>query len=384
MGRESLRRIRKYCEDNIDKLRQYMPLEGGIPSVSTMSRTISGVDLELLYLTFNAWVGSYLDTRGRDIAIDGKGLIAGTRKIRGEQAPYIMNAIDIETKLVVGQYPIMEKTNEAGILPEFLKLMELENSTVTIDAIGTSGRVMETIHEGGGHFVLQVKKNCPVLYQEIMDLFEGLEKEKREDPELFQKTYGEVYSEYNSGLEKNRERKEYRKVQEYHDTDGINAFKEERPYIGCVGKSWQVRIEKIEDAEGNDVTPPMKEFLEKGSKRQQKPKEGDGIKDAVLSVGLVSDLVLSARELAMKKRNHWSIENSLHWVLDNTMGEDRSKIKNGREAASVLRKCAYNIGRILQHGKLKSLKLMVDVFDKIKGDIRLGADQIYKPIIPIV
>lgn len=379
-GKVSLRRIRAVCEKNMEKIRRYMPLKNGIPSISTMSRMLSSIDTELLCLSFMTWVGTYLDTRGRDIAIDGKGLRAGTRKIRGEKTPYILNAMDTETKLVVGQWPINEKTNEAGALPEFLEMMQLDGSTVTIDAIGTTGNIMEKLHQVGAHFVLQVKKNCPALYKEIMDLFEGLEEEKKEDAEAFQKKYGEFCSEYKPGLEVNRERKEYRRVMEYHEPEGIKAFQEERPYIKCVGKSWQVRVEKIVDSEGNDVTPCLKEFLKKGSEKQPLPKEGDGMNDTIQCAGIISDTVLSAEELARIKRRHWLIEGSLHGVLDGAMGEDKSKVKNGREALSVLRKCAYNIARILQRIKYNTEKLMVDIFDEITEDLSLGMKYLFKSV----
>ena len=365
-------------------MRKYIPLKGGIPSVPTMSRMIASIDIDMLNYTFMAWVGSYADTRGRDIAVDGKGHKAGTRKIMDEKTPYILNAIDKQTGLVVGQMPIDGKTNEAGILPEFLRILQLEGSIVTIDAIGTTERIMDTLHEMKAHFVLQVKMNCPVLYEEIKNLIEDLNREKEQDAEEFHKKYEDVYSDYAPFVEQNRERYEYRRMTEYHDPEGIKAFKEERPYIECVGLSRQIRIKKIKDTDGNDITPGLKEFLEKGSSKQPLPKEGDGMSDSIQSVGIISDVILTAEEMAKIKRGHWSIENSLHHVLDVTMGEDGCTIKKGRVAAATLRKCAYNIARILQQGKYKALTLVVDVFDKIMNDLSLGLDLIFKPVAKII
>lgn len=360
-----------------------MPLEGGIPSVSTVSRMLSGVDIELLCLTFMAWVGTYLDTRGKNIAMDGKGLRAGTRKIRGEGTPYMMNAMNTDTKLVVAQWPINEKTNEAGMLPDFISMMQLDESTVTIDAIGTSENIMEALHQANAHFVLQVKKNCSSLYKEIMDLFDSLEEEAESDKEKSQESEEKTYSCYAPEPEHNRERIEYRKVTEYHDPEGIKAFKEERPYIECVAGCKQIRIEKVEDLEGNNLTPSLREFLENGSIKQPKPEKGDGMNNSVQYVGLISDKVFSAKELAKIKREHWAIEDSLHYVLDVTMGEDSCKIKNGREAMSVLRKTAYNIARLLQIGRNKEQNFMIDILDLVMQDLSLGLEYIFKPILPI-
>ena len=71
------------------------------------------------------------------------------------------------------------------------------------------------------------------------------------------------------------------------------------------------------------------------------------MENAVQCVGLISDRILSAEELAKIKRSHWGIEGSLHGVLDGALAEDACKLKGGREAMSVLRKSAYNIARLI-------------------------------------
>lgn len=83
--------------------------------------------------------------------------------------------------------------------------------------------------------------------------------------------------------------------------------------------------------------------MEKGSKKQSK---GTG-HDAEW-FGLVASKVLNAEEVMDYKRKHWAIENCLHYVLDETFGEDKSTIKLGKNIMSILRKCAYNITRLLQ------------------------------------
>lgn len=183
VGKKSLRRIQRWCIRQIENLRKYMPLTNGIPSVPTFSRILAGTDEEMLTLTFTTWVEEIFNCKGRHIAIDGKGLRGAAYKIRDERTPYILNAIDVENKLVTGQMGIPEKANEMTAIPEFIEILETEGNVVTIDAIGTTGRIMNTIRQMGGHFMLQVKKNNPVLYEEIIDLFHGLKEEKKADPE---------------------------------------------------------------------------------------------------------------------------------------------------------------------------------------------------------
>ena len=85
---------------------------------------------------------------------------------------------------------------------------------------------------------------------------------------------------------------------------------------------------QMQDSCGNDLTPGLKAFLEKGSKKQQKP--------------------VTAEEMLDYKRQHRAIENCLHYVLDETLGEGKSTIKLGKNTMSILRKCAYNIVWLLQ------------------------------------
>ena len=92
--------------------------------------------------------------------------------------------------------------------------------------------------------MLQVKKNCPALYEEVMELFNGLSEEQENDKKGFLDKYGDHYSEIETS-EKNRERYEYRKCQSYSDPDGIKGLQEEPPHVASVGRMFQVRIMQV-------------------------------------------------------------------------------------------------------------------------------------------
>lgn len=378
-GNTKLRRIVRWSKRHVEELRGYMPFPNGIPSVSTMSRMLAAVDEDMVSLSIMNWVGEILNTRGIHIAIDGKGLRAAARKIRGERTPYILNAIDVASGLVIGQLAIKEKGSEMAAIPALLELIEMEGSTVTIDAIGTTEKIMDAVCKRGGDFVLQVKKNCPALYDELMKLFDGLEKDLESDREGFQNRYESCYSEIESS-EKNRERNEYRKCQSYSDAEGLKAIQEERPHVVCVGRLCQIRILAIKDPSGNDTTPGLKEFLENGSSRQPKPTSGDGLDDDIQKTGLIASRVMDAREMSEYKRHHWAVENRLHYVLDETFGEDKSAIRLGKNTASVLRKCAYNLARMIQMDAPKERKYIPDVIDDVRQDLEIALKKIFEPI----
>lgn len=176
--------------------------------------------------------------------------------------------------------------------------------------------------------------------------------------------YGASYSEVKT-TEKNRERYEYRECQSYSNTGGIRALQEARPHIACVGRSKQVRILQVQDKQGNDTIPGIEEFLKEGSRKQPKPTSGDGLEDEIQMTGLISSRLLRAEELMKYKRAHWAVENSLHYVLDEVFGEDKSTIRKGKNTMSVLRKCAYNIVRLLQMEESDGREYIPDVIDDI-------------------
>lgn len=375
-GKTKLRRIVRWSKRHLAELQRHMPFRNGVPSVSTMSRMLAAVDEEMVSLALINWIGEVFNTRGIHIAIDGKGLRAAARKVRDEKTPYILNAIDTASKLVIGQLVIHGKANEMTAIPELVELLEIEGSTITIDAIGATENIMNAIHGNGGEFVVQVKKNCPELYAELMGLFEGLSEDRGNNPEEFQDRYGSCYSETKT-TEKNRERYEYRTIQSYSDPGGIQ---ERRPYIASVGRGKQVRILQVQDDCGRDRTPCLAEFLEKGSKKQPKRAEAEGLEHDAEWFGLAASKVLDAEEMLDYKRRHWAIENCLHYVLDETFGEDKSTIRLGKNTMSLLRKCAYNIARMLQMENPEEQGGIPDIIDNVCDNLEIGLQMIFSPI----
>ena len=104
---------------------------------------------------------------------------------------------------------------------------------------------------------------------------------------------------------------------------------------------------QMQDSCGNDLTPGLKAFLEKGSKKHQKPVTAEGTDHDEEWFGLAAGKVLNAEEMLDYKRRHRAIENCLHYVLDETFGEDKSTIKLGKNTMPLLRKC------IILHGCFK-------------------------------
>ena len=129
-----------------------------------------------------------------------------------------------------------------------------------------------------------------------------------------------------------------------------------------------MRILQVQDSQGNDITPSLENFLKEGSRKQPRPASGDSLDDDIQMAGLVSSRVLSAEELMEYKRQHWAVENGLHYVLDEVFGEDKSTIKKGKNTMSVLRRCAYNIARLLQMESFAGREYIPDVIDDVRSE----------------
>ena len=349
-GRASVGRALCWREDNLEMLKKHMALKQGIASEPTISRMLNGIDTYMFMYAFMEWTAEILCEHGIHIIIDGKALRGAAEKIKDKNAPYILNAIDAATQMVIAQLPIEEKTNEITAIPKLLEILNTDGNTFTIDAIGTQKKIEEMIVSGGGHFILQVKKNNPSLYDEICDAFSTFESElkcpEKERSERLKK-HLEQYDRWEDH-EKDRGRVAYRDMQVCTDASFLDCINEGGvDYIRTVGRMEQVRVPMEKDAEGNDITVGKKEYLEKGTVRKPRPEKSDTMEAEYQQVGMISDLILSAEEMAKYKREHWKIENNLHHVLDDAFREDRSTAKGSKNNLSVIRKIAYNILRIV-------------------------------------
>ena len=381
-GRTAIRRSLAWAAEHIDLLRKYMKLSNGIASAPTISRLLSSIDEEIFSLTFSDWVSQVLNSCGFHIIIDGKALRAATAKIRDENVPYILNAVEAATEMVIAQLPIDTKTNEITALPELIDRLDVKGNIITIDAIGTQTAIMEKLESLGAGFLLQVKKNQPQMYDDIVRFFEDIKNEaakEKENPGYQSpiKEQIEKSSHYETD-EKNRERYEHREYTGCNYT-GCLQKEEEMPYIQTIGCVCQIRRLIVLDKEGNDITPDIKTFVREGSIKQPKPGKGDGVNDAVQTVGIVSNRILNAKEIGELKRGHWKIENGLHHVLDDVFREDRSPAKGSKNNLALIRKIAYNIIRyaLITLARTKSVIGMMDYF---ADNPETAAKYIFEPL----
>jgi transposase DDE domain len=383
-GHITLRRCLGWCRRHVKWLRKRgLSLKNGIVSLSTVSRLLAGIDEELFLFVFIQWIGEIVQTKGVHLAVDGKAVKGAAAKVKGERAPMFLNVVEAATGLVLAHLPISDKESEITSIPELLKYLNIQGSIITTDALGTQTSVMEQVIRQGGHFVMMVKKNQPNSYEEIIRLFETIEKDRKRmatEP-AYQSQYPELNQKYDeiSCFEKNRDRYEYREYRIINDPACVSRAKKEWPFLKSVGYVEQTRIRLVRDREGNDITPDRETFRREGSSRQPSPRKGDEEKDDIQVVGIVSDMEMSAEDMGKCKRNHWSVENRLHHVLDDTFREDRSPAKKSKNNLALIRKFAYNLLRLAQIQKNLSLP-MTEIMDLLCDDKVLLGKYIFHEI----
>ena len=285
-GAQSWRDFVTFGEAKVDYLKRFSPFKNGIPSKNTFARVLSILDPESFRRCFIQWVQSFQKAVEGVIAIDGKTLRKSFDKANEQSAIHMVSAFASSTKLVLGQQKIYEKSNEITAIPELLDLLELEGMIVSIDAMGTQKKIAKKIRQSKADYVLALKGNHSTLHKEI----EGFLSSQVEQPKS--KYIVDRYEAFDKGHGRIERRMCY-------VSDKLNWLDPSVHKHWCDLKT--VVLVESEVRVSDQVRKERRYFL--------------------------SSLPANAKQIAESIRSHWAIENSLHWVLDVTLGEDHSRVR---------------------------------------------------------
>src|SRR5215207_3081586 len=170
---ESWNDIALYGRSKLAWLRTFLALPNGIPSHDTFRRVFMLIDPEAFEAGFAAWAGSLAAGFEREVvAIDGKTLRRSFDR-KQEHAPlHLVSAWASEQDLVLGQRCVDDKSNEITAIPELLDRLALQNSIVTVDAMGCQTAIAERILTRGADYLLTLKANHPLAYQAVAEHFD--------------------------------------------------------------------------------------------------------------------------------------------------------------------------------------------------------------------
>lgn len=329
-GADDFVEIEAWANEKCDWFKRYLRLEHGIPSHDTFGRVFASIDAAAFSAAFRRWVSSVAPNLGKDevIAIDGK---TSRRSGKVGTTPlHLVSAFAAGAGLVLGQQATAQKSNEKTAIPELLATLALEGCIVTIDAMGTQPNIAQAIRDRGADYILSLKDNQPTLAESVRDFFA-----------IFQTSPDKTPHRFNEVLEKDHGRLEIRRCYAFDQLDCLHA-----------PERW----------------PDLKSFAVIASERTIKGKT------TIEHRYYISSLPADATKLNQAIRQHWRVENSLHWCMDVAFGDDQMRARTGNAAHNfaVMRHFALNLIRldpVKRKGGLKVRRLVAATSDSYRAEL---------------
>lgn len=308
-GAEGWSAVEGWAQLNAEWLGTFLELPHGIPTHDTFDRVFAMLDPLAFEKCFMRWTAALVKgSEGLFIGVDGKTLRRSFKRAWSKTPVHLVSAFVAKNQLVLGQLATDCKSNEITAIPKLLAMMDLTHATVTIDAMGCQREIAAQIIGQKGHYILAVKDNQPTLFQKvqglldeaILDAFKGM-----------QHDYFEQTNDGHGRIETRR----------LWVTSEVKWLGEELlglwPGLASVAVVESIR-QDLGDLSGK-VTTERRYYIS----------SHDGT---------------DARLIARGIREHWGVENSLHWCLDVGMNEDqcRLRVAHGAENFSRLRRIALN------------------------------------------
>lgn len=335
-GYHDFEEICDYALAHEDWFHERLDLWNGIPCARTLNNVFRLIPADEFLTAFLTWINQIVkDKTGSQVILDGKAIRAATDKAHNGNIPYIVSAYLADLGLSIGQVKVEEKSNEITAIPALLDLLILEGCIITIDAIGTQEKIMDKIKKKKAEFVLPLKENQRGTYVEVKKYYQEFESTLQA---IVDQTKSFEYSRHDIGPDQ---------LDIYVHRERAHGRKTERIYVKSS------RVEWIQDEKFKHVACVVQVISH------------TTVHDHSVRY-YVSSVDLPVEELAKLIRNHWQIENNLHWTLDMYFHEDLSRVSKdyALENLALLRKLCYNIlkldkryDRVNKNGNLVRMSL---------------------------
>ena len=286
-----------------DWLERFLEIPNGIPDSDTFRRVFERLNPAELAECLYSWLGNH-KCAGRTVAIDGK-TICGSKNT-AHKAYHVVSAWVSENQITLGEIATDEKSNEITAIPKLLDMIDVTDAVVTIDALGCQTEIAKKIKSKNADYCLALKGNQTSLHEDVTLYFESETVENKL-----------IVSEKGHGRIETREYLLETDIEWLSQKD----IWESLLAIGAV-KSHVVEKDIIREETRCFITS-----------------------------------LTSVEQFAASVRNHWSIENQLHWQLDVTFGEDGARMRKDNSPLNwnVLRKTALPLIRNADIGKKTSV-----------------------------
>jgi len=295
-GLDHWTQIEDFGKANEPWFRTFLDLPNGIASHDTFGKVLATLEPDAFEQRIQQWIHALVgsNTEGKHIAIDGKTLRRSFDRASDKAAIHMINAYVHENHAVFGQLKVHDKSNEITAIPQLLEMLQLKNATVTIDAIGCQKNIAEKIIDRHGHYVLALKGNQSALHEDVQTFMDDRIARHVDG-------HGDMYE----TVEKSHGRIETRKCWTCWDVDWLTQRHR------WAGLSCLVAVECTRCVDGTTSTE-RRYYISSHTGRQ-------------------------AQKLAVLIRNHWRVENQLHWTLDVCFNEDQCRVRVENAAENLAR-----------------------------------------------
>ena len=294
-GLECFTEFEDYTEANEEWFRGFLDLPGGIPSHDTFGNVLAALDPEAFERCLGFWFAALAGTTaGKHISIDGKTLRRSFDTASNKLAIHMINAYVHENHAVFAQLKTSEKSNEITAIPKLLEMLTLKDATVTFDAMGCQKEIARKIVASEGHYVMALKGNQGSLHEDVRTYLD----------DAIENGFSDPYDMYEC-TEKGHGRIEVRRCWTSGQVEWLNQ-RHEFPGLASI-----TAIECRRTIRGK-TSVERRYFLSSHPGR-------------------------CAQKLACLVRNHWKIENQVHWLLDVCFNEDSCRVRVGNAAENLAR-----------------------------------------------
>jgi predicted transposase YbfD/YdcC len=303
-GADSFTAIARFGEKKLPLLRRFLPFTDGTPPHDTLGDIFATLDAEAFQRCFVDWVAGLTKTPVAVIAIDGKTVRGSASKAKSKAPIHMVSAFAARQRLVLAQTKVNEKSNEILAIPALLDMMAIAGAVVTIDAMGCQRDIAAKIVAKKADYILALKGNQGSL---------------REDVEIF-------------AAEQKARNFADAKITTHETVDADHGRIETRKYTAIHNVEWLQARHGWPGLKGVIVVESQREFAEKIERETR---------------FYITSTMLEANLSGPMIRDHWAIENSLHWVMDMTFRDDECRIRTENAPANftTLHHMAHNLVR---------------------------------------